>query len=312
MATFFQTVTIDNVADGNDVHPSLGPETFPVSGTGTYTGQFPDDGDIVSVTLQWSDGITTFEQTFDATISNVSVSGRTFDWTLTVTNFTGLGLEEGAGTVTVISFAGQTPTSASFDVNYACFLEGTLILTPNGEVPIETLSPGDLIITADGQAAPVRWIGRQKVSARFADALQAFPVRISAGALGENVPLRDLYVSPCHAVFVDGVLLAARALVNGSSVVRITDVPPVFTYYHIELDRHDLVIADGAPAESFVDCVDRMIFDNWAERRAAGLPDAPIEEMPYPRAKGRRQVPMAIRRQLAERAAECGGIAAAA
>lgn len=193
-----------------------------------------------------------------------------------------------------------------------CFLAETLIRTPDGEVAVEALKPGDLVLTADGRVVPVRWIGRQTVSRLFADPVRSLPIRIKAGALGDNLPARDLCLSRCHAVLIDGILATAGALVNGSSIERMSDAPPVFTYYHIELDRHDLVIAEGMPCESFVDYVDRMSYDNWAEREALGLGDAPIEEMPYPRARGGRQVPMALRRRLAERAAALADFAAAA
>jgi hypothetical protein len=191
-----------------------------------------------------------------------------------------------------------------------CFAAGTMIMTPVGEVEVESLAAGDLVVTADGRAVPVRWVGRQTVSRVFADPLQTLPIRISAGALGEHVPSRDLSVSPEHAIFIDGVLVQAGALVNGTTIVRDGTVPPVFAYYHVELATHELLLADGAPAESFIDNVDRMGFDNWAER--ADVAEEAIEEMPYPRAKSARQVPMSIRQRIASRATLLAGTTAAA
>jgi hypothetical protein len=191
-----------------------------------------------------------------------------------------------------------------------CFPAGTMILTPAGEVEVESLAAGDLVLTADGRTVPVRWVGRQTVSRVFADPLRALPIRISAGALGENIPVRDLSLSPEHAVFIDGVLVQASALVNGTSIIRDQSVPPVFAYYHIELATHELLVAEGAPAESFIDNVDRMGFDNWAER--GDVAEDAIEEMPYPRAKSARQVPMSIRQRIAARAALLTGTTAAA
>jgi len=186
--------------------------------------------------------------------------------------------------------------------NVICFMAGTMIATPSGETPIETLQRGDLVMTMDGRAMPVSWLGKQTVSALFADPLRSWPIRVRAGALGQNVPSRDLLLSPCHALLVEEVLIQAGALVNGMSIVLETHVPEVFTYYHVELDDHSLILAENTPAETFVDNIDRMKFDNWAEHEALYPDGKPIEEMPYPRAKARRQVPMSVRASLDERA----------
>jgi hypothetical protein len=167
---------------------------------------------------------------------------------------------------------------------------------------------GDLITTADGATAPVRWIGRRTLRAdgetgyRFADPLVYLPIRIQAGALGDNLPVRDLLVSMDHAVLLDGLLVQAGALVNGTSVVRETRLPESFTYYHIELADHALVLAEGVPAETFVDNVARMGFDNWAEHEALYGKAPSIAEMPYPRVQSHRQLPQEIREAIDARA----------
>jgi len=168
---------------------------------------------------------------------------------------------------------------------------------------VEGLRRGDLVVTAEGTAEPVRWLGRHTVRAPVADALSVLPVRIRAGALGDGVPARDLRVSPGHALFVDGILVQAGALVNGVSIVRECYSPPTFVYFHVELDGHALILAEGAPAESFVDNVERFGFDNWAEHEALYPEGKPIVELPLPRAKAHRQVPRRIRERLLERAA---------
>jgi len=145
-----------------------------------------------------------------------------------------------------------------------CLLTGTRIATPDGAVAVEDLRIGDLVLTAAGHAAPVRWVGVQTVVSFFADRLRNFPIRIMAGALGEGMPVRDLFVSPDHALMLDGVLVQAGALVNGTTIIRETAMPERFTYYHIELEDHALILAEGVPAETFVDHGARRRFDNFA------------------------------------------------
>ncbi len=183
-----------------------------------------------------------------------------------------------------------------------CFLAGTLIATSHGEMPIEQLSVGQMVKTADGRFAPVRWVGRQTVSRRFAREAK-LPVRVRAGAFDDNVPSRDLLLSAQHALLVDGVLVNAGTLVNGTSIVREYDVPETFTYYTVELDEHCLILAENTPAESFVDNVDRDHFDNWDEHEALYPAGKVVAEMELPRAKAYRQVPKRVRERLEARAA---------
>ena len=195
-----------------------------------------------------------------------------------------------------------TDTSNTSTIEAVCFFAGTMIACPDGERAVETLSIGDPVLTSDGRVMPVRWIGRNTVSTRFADPLRVLPIRIKAGALADHLPVRDLLVSPEHAVLVDDILIQAGALVNGLSIVRESNVAETFVYYHIELAEHALVLAEGTPAESFVDNIHRMAFDNWEEHEAL-YGDAPIVEMDQPRARSHRQVPMEIRARLLDRAA---------
>jgi Hint domain len=189
-----------------------------------------------------------------------------------------------------------------------CFCAGTMICTPQGEVAVETLRRGDLVCTRDGRVVSVDWLGVQTVSTIFSDKLRVLPIRIKAGALSESVPARDLLVSPDHAILVEGALIQAGALINGSSIVRERNVPTVFTYYHVEVDDHALILAENTPAETFIDNVDRLGFDNWAEHQVLYPEGKPISELPYPRAKAHRQVPVNIRVKLAERAQLIGAV----
>jgi hypothetical protein len=113
--------------------------------------------------------------------------------------------------------------------------------------------------------------------------------------------VRDLLLSPDHAILIDDVLVQAGALVNDTSIVRETNVPMTYTYHHVELDDHSLILAEDVPAETFVDNVDRLAFDNWDEHEALYPNGKPIAEMPYPRAKAYRQVPKAMRHLLSAR-----------
>ncbi len=189
-----------------------------------------------------------------------------------------------------------------------CFLAGTQIKAPAGDVRVEALAIGDLVLTADGRVAPVRWVGVQTVVTLFADPLRTFPVRITAGAFGDGLPVRDLLVSPDHALFLDGVLVQAGALVNGTTIVRETAMPERFTYFHVELDDHALILAEGVPAETFLDTVTRRRFDNFAQYEALYGDTGPVlTELPTPRIKSARQLPQALRERLAARAAAAQG-----
>ncbi|WP_374545616.1 Hint domain-containing protein, partial [Rhodoblastus sp.] len=187
-----------------------------------------------------------------------------------------------------------------------CFMAGTLIRTPAGEVPVETLKRGDLVMTTDGSAKPVVWLGKQTVRSLFADPVRNWPIRVKAGALAHDAPARDLLVSPDHALLVGGMLIHAGALVNGASIVREATIPSVFVYYHVELDDHSLILAENTPAETFIDNVDRMNFDNWPEHEALFPDGRHIAELSSPRAKSRRQVPLTIRAALDDRARQLG------
>lgn len=162
-----------------------------------------------------------------------------------------------------------------------CFVDGTMILTPSGEVPVERLRAGDLLVTphAASPVAPLAWVGRLEVDLgrqRFRD--RAAPVLVKAGALAEGVPFRDLHVSPNHALFVDGHLVPARLLVNGFTVIHQRWWREV-TYHHLELERHALLVSEGALTESYLDDGNRFLFEvpaivplsaDFAARRAEG------------------------------------------
>ena len=143
-----------------------------------------------------------------------------------------------------------------------CFCAGAVIATPTGDRPVESLAIGDLVMTADGQNEPVRWIGRRTYGGDLINGDRLMlPVCVKAGALSDCIPRQDLWLSPGHALSIDGQLVPAWRLINGVSVFQAETVDHV-DYYHVELDRHTVLFANGAPAESFLDDGQRGQFQN--------------------------------------------------
>ena len=167
-----------------------------------------------------------------------------------------------------------------------CFLRGTRVLTSKGEICVENLKIGDLIETLRGDAIPIRWVGRQlfrKSTERWHPSV--LPVRISPWALDDGVPHRDLYLSPGHRLYLDSVLIDAKSLINGRSIAQaMPDGMDEIHYFHIELEQHEVIFAEGAAAETFQMVNEREHFDNFIEyerlygvdSRAPMLPYAPV------------------------------------
>ncbi len=146
-------------------------------------------------------------------------------------------------------------------VTATCYAAGTRILTPRGEIAIEHLRAGDLVQTVSGRAQPIDWIGHRRVDfRRHPNRDRVLPVRIAAHAFGPGRPRRELLLSPDHAVLVEDVLIPIRHLINGTTVAQITR--QAITYYHIELPRHDVLLANGMPAESYLEAGARDAFAN--------------------------------------------------
>jgi hypothetical protein len=193
------------------------------------------------------------------------------------------------------------------EVTAACYCRGTRVLTPDGEVAVEDLAIGDKVVTLTGEARPIRWIGRRAYDGRFiAGKREVLPICITAGALAEGVPSRDLWLSPAHSLYIDGVLVLSEHLVNGATILQAEEVEEV-EYFHIELDTHDVIFADGAAAETFVDCDNRMMFANAAEYAALYPKDErPCWEFCLPRLEGEDEALTEIRAALLWRAAALG------
>ncbi|MCH2093989.1 MAG: Hint domain-containing protein [Rhodobacteraceae bacterium] len=155
-------------------------------------------------------------------------------------------------------------------VQIVCFCRGTRIATPGGTRPVETLAPGDLVETLDNGAKPILWVGQQHQS-WDAEPDAGKPIEISAHALGRDMPERDLRVSPQHRILVpDGAsdaLVAARHL-TGLSGVRVMHGKREEDYFHLLLDRHEVLIAEGMPAESFYPGADSVAALCATDRKA--------------------------------------------
>ncbi len=179
------------------------------------------------------------------------------------------------------SFAGEQfilsdPAGTDITLAPVCYCAGTRILTVAGEVPVEDLAVGDLVITSSGAHRPIRWLGHRMIDCRHHPRPhEALPVRIAAHALGPDKPARDLLVSPGHALCIDllgEVLIPAGALLNGTTIQQI-DVDQV-TYWHVELDSHDILLAENLPAESYLEMGNRAFFQESGIVALDALPDA--------------------------------------
>ena len=152
--------------------------------------------------------------------------------------------------------------------NPPCLLKGTRVSTPAGERAVEDLQIGDEVLTLSGPK-PVKWIGYDKYTKDDDRPWQAgvMPIRVVRSAIADQAPHRDLYLSPAHRVFINGVLIPVKYLVNGTTI---TPAAPegiaAIEYYHVEFHTHEVVLAEGAPVESFrEDASEREFFANFVE-----------------------------------------------
>jgi len=143
----------------------------------------------------------------------------------------------------------------------ACFAAGTRLLTARGPVAVEHLAIGEEVVTGSGARRPIVWLGHRRIAARRHPRPElVWPIRIRAGAFAPSCPARDLWLSPDHAVSAGGVLIPVKHLVNGTTIVQVERED--ITYWHVELDSHDIVLAEGLPCESYLDTGNRHAFAN--------------------------------------------------
>jgi Hint domain len=162
-----------------------------------------------------------------------------------------------------------------------CFLKGTTIRTADGGRKVEDLVVGDLLPTVFGGISPIQWIGRHRF--KKSDPTRAWvsdvlPIRVARAALGPDVPHADLFVTKTHALLIDGVLVAAGNLVNGTTITRYgASELDELEFFHIKLARHDVIYAEGAPCETLLNVDENAV--NFADYlREYGL--ACTEETP--------------------------------
>ena len=200
--------------------------------------------------------------------ATLMTSRRSFiaGWKLCVGVALGLGL---AGR----SASAQVPTTNN--KRRSCFLAGTRIKTIKGDVCIEELRIGDRVSTVSGESKRIKFIGRREVW-REPPPVVHWPRKISRFAIDGKVPHSDLYVSPWHAIYIDNILIPAKYLVNGVTIVadaKPEALPP--TYFHIELNTHEVILAEGLAVESFLG--GDLPFDNADEYvRLYGPPGKPL------------------------------------
>jgi allophanate hydrolase subunit 2 len=220
---------------------------------------------------------------FAATLQDFSV-GDTIDLTFLAPG-TGtiayannvLDVTEGGATVAAISLPGFAYPAKGFstsadasgngtDISAPCFHAGTRIRTTAGEIAVEDLQVGAEVLTQSGATRPVVWIGQRRLDCtRHPRPHLVLPIRVRAGAFGDGLPARDLVLSPDHSLFVaseagGGVLVPVYLLLNGATIVR--DQVAEAHYFHVELSAHDVLFAEGLPAESYLDTGNRASFAN--------------------------------------------------
>ena len=221
----------------------------------------------------------TFSGSGETARSVTLLDGSTTIGTGTVTSGTwsitaAAALTEGpnAITATQTDLAGNTSAaSAPLKVTLEsapCFCAGTSILTPAGERMVETLMQGDIVLTIvcdELSPQPVKWLGRRRIDlTAYPRPETVAPIRIRRGAFADNMPHTDLLVSPDHAVFVDGKLICVRQLINGATIRQEKGWTSV-EYFHVELDAHSILLAEGLPAESYLNTSNRGFFANSGE-----------------------------------------------
>lgn len=276
------TVTLDDLTGAGDV-TIAGGSTLDVSGTvvGGETIVFDSGSNLLGI---------------DPAAFSGQIDGFTVGDTIELTGVTDGSLAQLVnGNTLEIERTGNLPIDLTLDpsVSYVgnhyqvsaqgavievpCFLRDTLIRAETGEVMVQDLAIGDRVMTLSGQSRPIMWIGTGRMRVAPGHRSAATPVIVRRSALADGVPCHDLRITKGHALFVDGVLIPAEFLVNHRSI-HWDDHKQEVAFYHIELETHDVLIANGASTESYRDDGNRWLFGNpnsgWDQ--PPKLPCAPV------------------------------------
>ena len=257
--------------------------TFILGGSGTYAGE-------PAPNFYLGAAITTGYENYDGsgekpyTEISFGYNGGNSDFVLNIDLINGILLGSGGqyngdgvqyekifftdyGLLNTVGYSYGDITSLSFfDLSFnpnaiACFHSDTLVSVAHGKVAVQALEIGDLLCSYKGGFARVRWLGTRHIDCRrHPQPFDVWPVRVQQGAFGGGLPHRDLWLSPDHCVFAKGVLVAIRHLLNGSTIAQVPrdDV----TYWHVELEKHDVILAEGLPCESYLNTDEYERFDN--------------------------------------------------
>ncbi|WP_232091994.1 Hint domain-containing protein [Acetobacter aceti] len=148
----------------------------------------------------------------------------------------------------------------------ACFLAGSMISTPDGDVAVEDIKLGDEVIAFDWKSGqnivrPIVWTGKTHVNVRHgvSDDMSGFPIRVLKDAIADGVPYKDMLITAEHSLFFDGKFVPARMLVNGRSIFFDKSITS-YDYYHVETEQHSVITADGMLTESYLDTGNRHTF----------------------------------------------------
>jgi hypothetical protein len=291
--------------DPNTLAAATAPATAALGYSIVDTDGVTSTGDVLASGDTFTVGTTTYTYWGTATVSG---STNLIAYTGTG-NSTQFYMFSDNGSLSTTPFNNKSaPSAVSKADAVICFLAGTQIATPDGERSIESLKIGDPITLADGSAKPIKWLGKMTVPLHQFNRHSASPILIRAGALGGGLPKRDLYTSFRHGFAVEGVLVIAGLLVNGTSIVQCSDwQEDTVTFYQVEVEGHELMLAESAPSETFGEHGEnRSRFDNAAEFHAL-YPDAiPAEPMPLGRVMTLRQLPSAVKARIEAAAIACG------
>ena len=165
---------------------------------------------------------------------------------------------------------------------HSCFLKGTRIATRLGDLPVQELRIGDEVYTHNG-VKPIRWIGHNQFRKSEGEtwSKSVMPIRVARFAIDDRTPQRDLYLSPAHCLFIDGVFIPVVHMINESSIATHMPSPAnVIEYYHIEFDAHELIYAEGTPVESYLP-TNRDDFSNFVEYEGLYGPERGSDMTPF-------------------------------